>query len=239
MELIVLGSGSTGNCYLLTNDKECLVIEAGISLMDVKIELDFNISKIVGVISTHSHADHNKYINDYKKIGIKTFTPFNDESKSMMKCFGNFTINAFPLNDKNGNWCHSNSDETDCECYGFFIQHPEITNMVYVTDCSFVRWNFKKHNVHHFLVECNYSDEFINIDGANKNHVINGHMSLDTCKDFIKANSNTHLETITLCHLSTGNADKNVFRDEIQSIVYANVDVAERGKVIELNPLPF
>lgn len=55
MEFKVIGSGSSGNCYLLESETECLVIEAGISFLEVKKALDFNIRKIVGVVISHRH----------------------------------------------------------------------------------------------------------------------------------------------------------------------------------------
>ena len=62
MKLKVLGSGSSGNCYILESDAEALVIEAGLPFKEVKIALDFNISKIVGMICTHSHKDHSGFV---------------------------------------------------------------------------------------------------------------------------------------------------------------------------------
>ena len=61
MTLQVLGSSSSGNCYLLETDRECLIIEAGIPLIKVKQALDFNIRKVVGCIISHVHNDHAKY----------------------------------------------------------------------------------------------------------------------------------------------------------------------------------
>ena len=34
MRLKVLGSGSSGNCYILENDNEALIIEAGLPFME-------------------------------------------------------------------------------------------------------------------------------------------------------------------------------------------------------------
>ena len=55
MELTVLSSSSKGNCYILQNDNEALVIEAGVSLLEVKKAVGFNISKIRGVLISHEH----------------------------------------------------------------------------------------------------------------------------------------------------------------------------------------
>lgn len=56
MLLRVIASGSSGNGYILENDKEALIIECGCSLKDIKIALDFNIRKIVGCIVSHEHG---------------------------------------------------------------------------------------------------------------------------------------------------------------------------------------
>lgn len=55
MKLKVLGSSSVGNCYLLENDTECLVVEAGVPIMETKKALDFNVRKIQGVVISHEH----------------------------------------------------------------------------------------------------------------------------------------------------------------------------------------
>ena len=58
MKLKVLGSSSSGNCYILESDTEALIIEAGLPFMEVKKALNFNVRKIVGVVVSHSHGDH-------------------------------------------------------------------------------------------------------------------------------------------------------------------------------------
>ena len=79
MKLKVLGSGSSGNCYILESDTEALIIEAGVRFKDVKVALDFNVSKIMGVVISHSHGDHAKYVSEYEKAGISVFKPYESE----------------------------------------------------------------------------------------------------------------------------------------------------------------
>ena len=55
MKLTVLNSNSRGNCYVLQNDTEALIIECGVRLSAVKKALNFNISKIRGVLISHEH----------------------------------------------------------------------------------------------------------------------------------------------------------------------------------------
>ena len=50
-----LGSSSAGNCYLLEDDNEILILEAGISFKEVKKAIDFRVEKIKGVLVSHEH----------------------------------------------------------------------------------------------------------------------------------------------------------------------------------------
>ena len=61
MELKILGSSSKGNCYLLDNGDDCLMIECGIPFKDVQKAVNFGISRIAGVIISHEHGDHAKH----------------------------------------------------------------------------------------------------------------------------------------------------------------------------------
>ena len=62
MNLKVLGSGSSGNCYLIeANDNEKLILDAGVKFKIVQKELNFNFNGIKAVLITHEHMDHLKY----------------------------------------------------------------------------------------------------------------------------------------------------------------------------------
>lgn len=65
MKLKVLGSSSSGNCYLIeTNDNEKLILDAGVNFKVVQKELNFNFNGIEGVLITHEHMDHLKYASN-------------------------------------------------------------------------------------------------------------------------------------------------------------------------------
>lgn len=55
MKISVLGSSSKGNCYILEENNEIIIIEAGLPLCEVKKVLHFDISKIRGVCISHEH----------------------------------------------------------------------------------------------------------------------------------------------------------------------------------------
>ena len=83
MKLKCLGSGSSGNCYILENDAEALIIEAGVPFMEVKKSLNFNIRKIKAVIISHEHGDHRKYCYEYVRAGIPVFEPYRNDGYTL------------------------------------------------------------------------------------------------------------------------------------------------------------
>ena len=56
-----LNSGSNGNCYYVGNEKEAILVDAGISCREIEKRikrLGLSISKVKAVFVTHEHADH-------------------------------------------------------------------------------------------------------------------------------------------------------------------------------------
>ena len=55
MKLKVLGSGSSGNCYLLSTENETLILDCGLPIKEIKKGLNFDLGGIKGVLVTHAH----------------------------------------------------------------------------------------------------------------------------------------------------------------------------------------
>lgn len=134
------------------------------------------------------------------------------------------------MTDLNGKWMHTNGDGSECPCYGFWIQHPEMGTMIYATDTELIKWRFK--DINHILLGVNYDKDLIDRDNQSKaNHVFRGHLSIDTACDFVKANYSDSLQNVIMCHLSSENSDKDSFIEKMKKVARnANVDVAERNK---------
>lgn len=57
MLLKCVNSGSqNGNCYILENDTEALILDAGVRYKDVLKALNYNISKVKSVLLSHEHS---------------------------------------------------------------------------------------------------------------------------------------------------------------------------------------
>lgn len=236
MKLKCIATGSTGNCYLLTSDSgETLILDCGIPIKEIKKGLDWNIKDVMGVLCTHKHLDHSKSLDNFKKMSIPVFAPYQRNYNK--KNYGGFTIYPFPLQTLDGNWTHTDANGEPCPIYGFLITHKEIGKMLYITDTELIKWKFK--GINHILLGTNYDKDLVNVDNQSKaNHVFRGHLSIDTACDFVKANYSDSLQNVIMCHLSSENADSDSFVEKMEKVAYgANVDVAVAGKSWDLkNP---
>ncbi|MCI1246830.1 MAG: MBL fold metallo-hydrolase [Prevotella sp.] len=65
LKFIAVGSGSSGNCYYLTNGTDCLLIDLGVGINALKrcfrkYHIDFD--SVDDVLITHDHSDHIKLV---------------------------------------------------------------------------------------------------------------------------------------------------------------------------------
>lgn len=240
MLLRCLGSSSSGNCYLLENETECLMIECGIPIKEVKKVMNFNIRKIVGCVATHHHNDHIGHLEDVLKCGIPIYT--NDETVEAVEVIygellhgvpekrtfmlGSFEITPFYVP-------HDNTP-----CFAYQIHHEEMGKLLFLTDLEYCKYKFKE--VNQIMIEANYSKEIIQQENPNYEHVCRGHMELGTTLEFLKVNKGSDLRNVVLLHLSDNNSDAEMFAARAKEVVgMADVYVADRRLEVELNKEPF
>ena len=75
MKIVNLGSGSKGNCTLVTSLKTTVLIDAGLSVAEIETKLDYlkvDPSSIDGILITHEHSDH---IKSFGKLSKKYSIP--------------------------------------------------------------------------------------------------------------------------------------------------------------------
>lgn len=224
MILKCLGSGSSGNCYLLSTETETLILDCGLPIREIKKGLEWDISKVVGVLCSHVHSDHAKAVKDFENMGIPVFKPYEIKTNTQNKWLGSFQITTFDL-PHNGT-----------ENRGFFIRTLENERILYLTDFEYCRYRFTEQKVNHILIECNYQQELVSKDLANYEHKIKGHCSLETCKSFIAANKTNALRTVILCHMGVETTIAEECLSEVQNVAGDGVSVlvAHKGLEVEL-----
>ena len=242
MKLTTLGTGSSGNSYLLKPENgQSLIIDCGVNFKKVKEALDFDINSICGAIQTHSHGDHSKFTKDFvnsginvymssqnqKEIGIKSHRIITIESNKQFH-IGDFKIMPFEVNH-------------DVYCFGFLIHHPECGTTLYLTDTSYSNYIFK--GLNNLIIECNYSETILETKLNNKeflrDRIIGSHMSLETLLELLGKNDLSKVNNIVLIHLSDSNSNAIEFKNEVRKATNCNVIVAEANQTIEFNKTPF
>lgn len=234
----VLGSGSSGNCYIIQAGEEKLLLECGIDYRNILKGLGHSIKGVKGCLITHKHTDHcksfKKVLDSLSKICAPLEVLEKFQCKNIHKSkivhnketfkIGEFTIMSFSCQ-------HTNSDTSPCENLGYLIQHKSIGKVLFATDTYYLKYTFK--DVDHILIECNYSEETIQALEPHEQRVFKSHMSLETLKDTLKTWDLRKTKTITLIHLSKNNGDPEKFKQEIEALTGIPTYIAVPG--LEIN----
>ena len=248
MVLKVLGSSSKGNCYILENSHEALIIEAGISFSRVRSAMSLDISKVVGCLISHEHGDHSKHMVKYAKSGINILASKRVfEAKPMDHyrkmgiiiepgeeyILGDFSVVPFNV-------------DHDVPCFGFLISHPDSGRIAFITDSCSCDQVFGK--LDHVIIECNYACDILDaniiagkVRYSQGNRIRLTHMELENCKRTLMCNDISSVRNIVLVHLSNDNSDAERFRNEIQELTGKNIVIATEmtevnfGGIIPLN----
>ncbi len=221
MTLKCLASGSSGNCYLLECENEILILDCGIGIKDIKIGLNFDLSKVVGCVVTHSHADHSKSAEELKKMGIRVWQPYLHEvemQRVQRRYFGGFMVKNFSVP-------HDGEP-----CCGFLIECSNGERLLYATDFEYIKYSFKKIGTQHMLIEANYQKKYVEKSASHREHVLRGHADLETTIGIVSDNTDS-LKNVILCHLSRENANPEEMVAEVKKVAKnANVDFARKGE---------
>nr|DAM07018.1 MAG TPA: YycJ-like MBL-fold protein [Caudoviricetes sp.] len=246
MKLKILGSSSTGNCYLFqTIDNKTLIVECGVDIKEIKKALNFDLTDVIGCLITHEHGDHSKNIQKVLDAGIDCYMSegtrkaLNIEHhrlhvlpKLERTRIGSFTIMAFKT-------------KHDCaDPIGFLIYHLEMGLCLFATDTYYVEYTFE--NLNNILIECNYAKDILNknvsdgiINKMLRDRTLKSHFELENVKGFMKANNLSGVRNILLLHLSDRNSGAGRFKKEIEDLTGIKTTIADKGVEIDLSLYPF
>lgn len=237
MKLTVIGSSSKGNGYMLeAEDGGQLLIEAGCRLKEAK-EKGLKTSRCAGLIVSHEHGDHCKYIRDYTKAGIEAWSTSavkaaNKWGVTAVEHGKTYQIGEFRVTPL--------AVEHDVECFAYLVHHRDMGTLMFATDC----WNLHQvvKGVTHYLIEANYQDDVL--DEAVRtgrtlpklaDRVRLSHMSLKHCVEYLKmCEAGKTAQTITLIHASERHLDKRHAELAVAGQTGVATRVAKKGLEVEL-----
>lgn len=245
MELKIISSSSAGNSYILENENEALLIEAGVRFETIKKELNFNLNKVVACIITHEDGDHCKAVKDVMSAGITVYA-----SAGTHKAMGTSSNHRAAVTDGSlkiaGGFQFKSFDvkHDAAEPVGYLIKHAETGNVLFLTDTYFCEYSFS--GLNNIIIEANYCQDILDenvkagvLHEKLRNRIIISHMSIDTCIDLLKANDLSQVNNIVLIHLSDKNSNAVQFKQRVQEATGKCVHVADVNQIINFNKTPF
>lgn len=214
----MIASGSSGNCYKVSDGVTDILLDAGISAGKISRSVGFSLSKAEGCLVTHEHGDHCSAVNILgDKYGIPIYLSAGTIEGSQDKAWAVYTQMAKKIEAlksfRIGTFVVLPFDvEHDAvEPLGFLIKSTATgEKLLYFTDTYYVKYKFS--GVTHLMAECNYISGILKegiengtVSKARAKRILSSHMSLDHLLNFLDAFDRSQLRQIYLIHISKDN----------------------------------
>lgn len=218
LSITALNSGSNGNCYYIGNEREAVLVDAGISCLETEKRmrrLGLSLHKVKAIFVSHEHSDHIKGIPVLaKKYGLPVYITQGTELNSRLNLekvrvvrfqafepvqVGGLTVTAFPK-------LHDAADP-----HSFVISCLGVKVGVFTdigAPCSQLIQHFQQ--CHAAFLEANYDDELLE-RGYYPHYLKNrirggrGHLSNKQALELFTAHKPSFMSHVLLAHLSKDN----------------------------------
>lgn len=224
IEIQTLATGSTGNCYYVTDGVTPILIECGISFKQIQRKLNFQTTDIVACLVTHEHMDHCKGIDGVLKAGIRCYM-----SHGTKKAINRDHHRIKTIENKNqfviGTWTILPFDVQHdvAEPFGFLLVNDAGDKLLFATDTYYIKYKFQ--GLTHLMIECNYCQSVLDVNEQTgrihpsmRKRMMKSHFSLENVLEFMKANDLSKLQEIWLLHLSDTNSNEELIRNEVAKV---------------------
>lgn len=265
LRFMSFGSGSSGNCAYLGNDRFGILIDAGVepdAIADHLLRLGISMDSIAGILLTHDHGDHVRYaynfVRRYRNMRIFC-TPKNlngllrrHNVSRRIKDFHQAIFKEFPFKVADFTIIPFETYHDGTDNVGFFIEYG-AHRFVVATDMGQVsdRADFYIRQATHLMIEANYDLQML-LNGRYpeylKARIIsrNGHMDNEATAAYLKEIYTPQLRNVFLCHLShdnntpelAGNAIAGALTSRGATIGDASESLASREADVQLMILP-
>ena len=230
MKVCSLASSSKGNCTIVYNDSQILIVDMGITLKELEEKIDkikLSMDSIVGAIVSHEHSDHTKGLKSLnKKYGIQIFCHYNSvdgvirktgiPSSEIIRFSSDFEIGDFKI--------ESFEVSHDVYCVGFNIFENEnkisiVTDLGHTTN-AIVK---KLYDSRLVILEANHDEKMVakstKYPAVLKARILGdrGHLSNVNSARVVASLAQHNVKQILFAHLSEENNTPELCYDTICS----------------------
>lgn len=213
-----LNSGSNGNCYYIGNDREAVLVDAGLSCRETERRMmrsGLSMHMVKAIFVSHEHSDH---IRGVANLARKYQLPIYITSKTLQN--SRLSIADHLVKDFAGNQTFRIGDlivsafrklHDAADPHSFMVSYQGI-NIGIFTDIGDVCENLVSHfkQCHAAFLESNYDEELLESGTYPfflKNRIRGGmgHLSNDQALNLFKVHRSPHMSHLLLSHLSKNN----------------------------------
>lgn len=238
IDVRTIGSGSSGNCYLVDMNETRILLECGLPFKRIQKALNYKVSDIDFCLVTHEHMDHAKSVKDLMKAGIDCYmTKGTAEALGVsghrLKLFKNWAETKYKTTYVSNIFIQPLRTIHDVrEPVMYYIEDIKTKeSLLFVTDTAFMAYKIPS-DINILMIECNYVKRLIDerVEGGKinvglRNRIVKNHMSLETVLEALDGVKMTRLKKVYILHLSDGNSDEKLIRDSIEKKLGIPVEV--------------
>lgn len=231
LEICAIASGSNGNCYYIGNEKDAIIVDAGISCKQIlfrMIEKKLNPAKIKAVFISHEHSDHIRGARVVaKRLQVPVYITaktYNAAYKNLRPDYPKFFIPDSEIKIGEFSIFPFLKNHDAAEPCSFRIEYSG-KNIGVFTDigepCENVITHLKK--CHALFLETNYDEKML-WDGSYpyflKRRIASdyGHLSNKQAFELLSNYTTENLECVFLSHMSKENNTPEIAFNEIQPL---------------------
>jgi len=236
-----INSGSNGNCYYVGNEKDAVLVDAGLTCREIEKRirrLELDIRKVRALFISHEHGDHIKGVEVLsRQYRIPVYATelicrhgrlnIDDDllhfyTATQPVSIGSLSVHAFPK-------LHDAADP-----HSFMISDGHVNIGVFTdigTPCSHVIGYFSQ--CHAIFLEANYDEQML-AEGRYPFHLKQrissdvGHMSNRQAAELARTHRPPFMSHIFLSHLSKDNNTPELALAEFSGIGNVHISVASR-----------
>lgn len=240
IDVKTIGSGSSGNCYLVDINGTKILLECGLTFKKIQKALNYKVSDIDFCLVTHEHLDHAKAVKDLLKSGTDCYmTKGTAEALGVsghrLKIFKNWAEAKYLTTYVSDILIQPLRAIHDAkEPVMYYIEDIKTTeSLLFVTDTAYMAYKIPSF-INVLMIECNYVKRLIDerveenkINVSLRNRIVRNHMSLETVLEALDDVKMTRLKKVYILHLSDGNSDERFVRDSIEKKLGVPVEVCK------------
>ncbi len=250
---ISFGSGSSGNCYFVSNEQGGLFVDVGIGVKTLKRhckDCGIDLATAQGILVTHDHADHVKSVG---ALSHEYALPVYATAMVHEHIDKNFVVRhkvdhalrhyiavgaPFTLLGMTISTIHVPHDSS--ENVGYRIEYDGVV-LVLITDIGHITDDIAQliGEAHYLIIEANHEEEMLRAGTYPdflKQRILSdvGHLSNASCGQALAAYATARLRHVWLCHLSNDNNTPELARYTVEGVLRQHGIIAGKDFTLDV-----